>query len=101
MGVERGDGEELLGDGLWRLRREEEGCIERREARGAGVGVVSMGSKTTRGGGLECVVALLGLEIEVVPFFDGSSGSSVVGNRPPGEGMKTGMLEIRTQFWRL
>jgi len=36
-----------------------------------------------------------------VSLLVGSSGSSVVGSKPTGEGMMTGMLEIRTQFWRL
>ncbi len=75
--------------------------MESREARGAGVGVVSIGSKTRRGGGGGWLAALLTLKTGLTSPFLGSSGSSVVGSKPPGEGMMTGMLEIRTQFWRL
>ena len=98
VGVERGDG---VRDGSCRCSREEEGWIERREARGAGVGVVSTGSNVGRHGRRGLALGVSCFWSGVMEVLDGSSISSHVDCKPPGEGIMKGILEILTQFWRL
>ena len=98
-GVERGDG--VREDGSCRCSREEEGWSERREARGAGVGVVSTGSNVRRHGKRGLALGMSSFWSGDVEDLDGSSASSHVDCKPPVEGIMKGILEILTQFWRL